>query len=113
MASKELVYTEDLSQLMRSIGECTAFASMKFHGTVVATMYGIPSIVLIPTNKNRNFMKRIGLDNQVAKFDSDQLITIFDNLPESLDKGTIRGLKLDATNACLKLRESIKSTLKI
>jgi polysaccharide pyruvyl transferase WcaK-like protein len=57
---KELVRSEDLDVLTRAIGECRALASMKFHGTVVSTMYGVPSMVLIPTNKNRNFMNRIG-----------------------------------------------------
>ncbi|QKJ20356.1 polysaccharide pyruvyl transferase family protein [Microbacterium hominis] len=77
VSDKEVVYSEDLNDLSRAIGECTVLASMKFHGTVVATMYGIPSIVLVPTNKNRNFMARIGRSDLVASHDSDRLIEIF------------------------------------
>lgn len=42
-----------------AIGECSAYASMKFHGTVVAAMYGVPSIVLSATDKSRNFMRMV------------------------------------------------------
>jgi polysaccharide pyruvyl transferase WcaK-like protein len=56
---KKLVRSEDLDELCTAIGACTAMASMKFHGTVVAAMYGVPSIVLSATDKNRNFMAMI------------------------------------------------------
>ncbi len=56
---EEIRSSEDIWQLCREIGQCTALASMKFHGTVVATMYGIPSIVMVPTDKNRNFLDMI------------------------------------------------------
>lgn len=79
---KEIVYSEELDDLSRAIGECTVLASMKFHGTVVATMYGVPSIVLVPTNKNVNFMRRIGLDALVARFESPKLVETFDARPE-------------------------------
>lgn len=87
---KELVYTEDLDEISRSIGECSAFASMKFHGTVVATMYGIPSIVMIATNKNVNFMKRIGLKANLSSFTDPNLVTKFEErvtpTPEDLER---------------------------
>ena len=35
-------------------------ASMKFHGFVVATMYGVPCFVLMPTAKNRYLADMIG-----------------------------------------------------
>jgi polysaccharide pyruvyl transferase WcaK-like protein len=110
---KELVYTESLEEMMVAIGECSAFASMKFHGTVVATMYGIPAIVMIPTNKNRNFMARIGLENQVSKFDADNLIEVFDSLPARLDESVIAELKSRAANLLIMLRDKIKSQFSI
>lgn len=79
---KEVVRSENLGELTRAIGECTAFASMKFHGSVVATMYGIPSLVMIPTNKNVNFMRRIGLDALVSKFDAPDLVGKFETRPQ-------------------------------
>ena len=56
----ELISTDDLAAISRAVGECSVFASMKFHGVVVATMYGVPTIALMPTAKTRNFLRGIG-----------------------------------------------------
>lgn len=55
----ELIATDDLAAISRAIGECTVLASMKFHGVVVATMYGVPAIALMPTTKTKNFLRGI------------------------------------------------------
>ena len=55
----ELVSTDDLDEISRAIGECSVLATMKFHGVIVATMYGVPSIALMPTTKTRNFLRGI------------------------------------------------------
>lgn len=51
----EMVRTESIEEITIAIGECDVLASMKFHGLVVATMYGIPTIGLITTDKFDNF----------------------------------------------------------
>lgn len=104
---KELVYTQNLDEMSRAIGGCSAFASMKFHGTVVATMYGIPSIVMVPTNKNRNFMNRIGLGEQVARFDSEKLVSIFDAMPKALSARHVSSLRFGATALMTRLRAEV------
>jgi polysaccharide pyruvyl transferase WcaK-like protein len=63
---KELVYSEKLDDITRAIGESKALASMKFHGTVVATAYGIPSIVMAPTDKSRNLYRMIGQERLLS-----------------------------------------------
>lgn len=108
--SKEVVRSENLSDLSSAIGECTAFASMKFHGTVVATMYGIPSIVMIPTNKNVNFMRRMGLDALVSRFDSPDLLTTFDYRPE-VDRDVLAGVRADADAHMRDLADAVARTL--
>lgn len=90
LPGKEVVHSEDLDDLSRAIGGCTALASMKFHGTVVATMYGVPSIVLVPTLKNRTFMGRIGLGALVSSFDSPRLVEVFTERPEVRDEDVAR-----------------------
>lgn len=108
VADKEVVYSEDLAELSRAIGECTVLASMKFHGTVVATMYGVPSIVLVPTNKNRNFMARIGRTDLVASHDSDRLIEIFgENGPAPIDPSDVAMLRQRSTAFMEKLRDEL------
>jgi polysaccharide pyruvyl transferase WcaK-like protein len=69
----ELVATDDLADLSRAIGECSVLASMKFHGLVVATMYRVPTIVLMPSAKSRNFLRRIDRSEQVSSFDRPEL----------------------------------------
>lgn len=56
---KQLVYSESLDELCQEISSCTILATMKFHGTVVALDYGVPSIVLSATDKSRNLMRMI------------------------------------------------------
>jgi polysaccharide pyruvyl transferase WcaK-like protein len=66
----ELVATDDLAEISRAIGECSVLASMKFHGLVVATMYRVPTIVLMPSAKSRSFLRQIDRAEQASSFDS-------------------------------------------
>ncbi len=105
---KEVVHSEDLDVLTRAIGECTVLASMKFHGTVVATMYGVPSIVLVPTNKNRAFMERIGRSELVASHHSDRLIEIFGETgPAPIDPEQVAMLRERSTAFMNRLRDEL------
>jgi polysaccharide pyruvyl transferase WcaK-like protein len=70
---KEVVRSENLTDLSRAIGECSALASMKFHGTVVAAAYGVPSIVLSPTDKSRNFMRMIEREDLLSNLHDSML----------------------------------------
>jgi polysaccharide pyruvyl transferase WcaK-like protein len=72
-AGAELVESDGLQDLTRAIGECTVLATMKFHGLVVATMYGIPAFALIRTDKNINFLRRIGRLDLVSGVDDPEL----------------------------------------
>jgi len=93
---KELIYSQDLDVLNRAIGSLTALASMKFHGSVVATMYGVPSVVLIPTSKNRSFMRRIGRDDLLAKYDAPDLIDRFQPAPAPITPDQVAMLRTGA-----------------
>jgi polysaccharide pyruvyl transferase WcaK-like protein len=110
VTGKEIVQSENLDDLTRAIGECTSFASMKFHGSVVATMYGIPSLVMIPTNKNVNFMRRIGLDALVSKFNAPDLVSKFETRPE-VDLDEIARIKAEADAHMRDLVHAIKRSL--
>ncbi|WP_439599154.1 polysaccharide pyruvyl transferase family protein [Falsiroseomonas sp.] len=104
---KEVFYSESLDDMSRAIGECTALASMKFHGSVVATMYGVPSTVLIPTSKNRNFMRRMGRDDLLCKFDSPELVNRFTPPPAPIDPNWVRTLREDASAMLRQLKAAI------
>lgn len=53
----ETVHSEDLDVLTRALGESTVVITMKFHGTVVATSYGVPAFPVAATDKSRNLFK--------------------------------------------------------
>jgi polysaccharide pyruvyl transferase WcaK-like protein len=105
---KELVVSENLDDLSRAIGECATLASMKFHGTVVATMYGVPSIVLIPTSKNRSFMQRIGREDLISTFEATDLAEKFTPAPPPLDATAVAALRTRAAAHLVDLNERIK-----
>jgi polysaccharide pyruvyl transferase WcaK-like protein len=69
----ERIASDDLATLTRAIGGCTMLASHKFHGTVVATAYGIPAISMSTTDKNRNLLRRLGRPDLVCAFDDPSL----------------------------------------
>lgn len=105
---KEIFASEDLDDISRAIGECTALVSMKFHGSVVATMYGIPSVVLIPTSKNRSFMHRLGREDLLSRFDDPQLTAKFDSVPAPPDPSAVAGLREDAAALLSRLNRMIR-----
>jgi polysaccharide pyruvyl transferase WcaK-like protein len=108
---KQLIYTDDLDVMCRAIGQCTCLASMKFHGTVVATMYGVPSIVMIATSKNRNFMRRIGREDLLSSFDSEALIDKFLSKPEPISSSSVEDIKQGALEAMYRLRSALRAEL--
>ena len=69
----ELVASDDLAAISRAIGECSAMTSMKFHGVVVATMYGVPAIATMPTTKTRNFLRGIGRTDLLSAYSNPEL----------------------------------------
>jgi polysaccharide pyruvyl transferase WcaK-like protein len=69
----ELISSDDLADISRAIGECSAFASMKFHGVVVATMYRVPTIAIMPTSKNKTFMSDVGRADLMSHFTAPDL----------------------------------------
>lgn len=104
---KEIIYSESLDDMSRAIGECTALASMKFHGSVVATMYGVPSVVLVPTSKNRNFMRRMGRDDLLCRFDAPDLVDRFRPPPAPIDPAWVERLRNDSAAMLQRLKAEI------
>lgn len=59
-AVDEVIRSEDMTELSAALGGLDVLASMKFHGSLVASMYGVPAIVLSPTTKSKNLFKALG-----------------------------------------------------
>lgn len=69
--------SQDLSDLTKYIGQCSLIISTKFHGCVVASMYGIPAISLNNTNKIKNFYRMIEREDLLASIDNEYLLYVF------------------------------------
>lgn len=81
---KEVVYTENLDEISRSIGECSLMLSMKLHTTIVSAMYGVPTISVNPVVKARAFMKSINRSHLAVPSNTEELMDILqDGVPES------------------------------
>jgi polysaccharide pyruvyl transferase WcaK-like protein len=93
---KELYRSESLDDLSRAIGECRLLASMKFHGSLVAAMYGTPSVVMMPTAKNRRLFARLGRPELVSTFDSESLPSFVDPLPDLVDESAVAPRRAEA-----------------
>jgi polysaccharide pyruvyl transferase WcaK-like protein len=100
----EIVKSESLDGLLRAIGECSAFASMKFHGCLMAAMYGVPSIVLMPTDKNRNLMRMIGREDLLSSLNSSSLPDKVAACDEGIDPVVVDRLRRRARGALDRLK---------
>ena len=103
----ERIASDDLQELTRAIGECTMLASHKFHGTVVAVSYGIPSISMSTTDKNRNLLRRLGRPDLVCAFDDPSLPDRLARPPAPIDLAVRDDMARDATASLASLRERI------
>jgi polysaccharide pyruvyl transferase WcaK-like protein len=52
--------SEEIDEISSAIGGLDVLISNKFHGTVVASTYGVSSVVLSSTSKSRNLYRRLG-----------------------------------------------------
>lgn len=103
-ADVERIASDDLGRLSRAIGGCAMLASHKFHGTVVATAYGIPAISMSTTDKNRNLLRRLGRPDLVCAFDDPALPERLVAEPASPDAAVRAELRQAATQALVELR---------
>lgn len=107
LADVERIASDDLGVLSRAIGECTMLASHKFHGTVVATSYGIPAISMSTTDKNRNLLRRLGRPDLLCSFDDPNLPDRLANPPAPIDLAIRDDMASQATASLDRLRDRI------
>ncbi|MFP5342913.1 MAG: polysaccharide pyruvyl transferase family protein [Candidatus Limnocylindria bacterium] len=100
----ETVASDDLGVMSRAIGECTMLASHKFHGTVVATAYGVPAISMSTTDKNRNLLRRLGREAYVCAFDDPRLPELIVADPAPPDPAIVADMRHDAAASLASLR---------
>ncbi len=107
----ELISSDDLDVISRAIGECTVISSMKFHGVVVATMYGVPAIATMPTTKTRNFLRRIDRLDLLSVYSSPELPTFLQADMAPIAAEMRDQLRADVVAHLGELRAAIAATL--
>lgn len=108
---EEIVRTEDLMALVQEISRCSTLATIKFHGMVVATMYGIPSIAMSVTPKNRNFLRMIERPEMLASYTSDGLASRLSTHPARISKRVRYYLSRESKNGYKRLKAEIDEVL--
>ncbi|HEY1707270.1 MAG TPA: polysaccharide pyruvyl transferase family protein [Rhizomicrobium sp.] len=106
---EEIIHSESLEELCRAISSCKMLASMKFHGTVVAAMYGVPSLVMSPTDKSRHFMKILERQELLCSFAKPNLADRMPRFPAAIPSHSRSYLKKAAQKGYEKLRLAISS----
>lgn len=106
---KELVVSESTKDLCVAIGECTALASMKFHGTVVAAAYGVPSFVLSATDKSRNLMRMMERPELLTSIADPELPQRFSRYVPPIPTTTRHLLRRRAERTMEDLRTALRS----
>lgn len=66
--------SERIDDISSTIGGLDLLISNKFHGTVVATSYGVSSVVLSSTSKSRNLYRRLGRTPLLSSATDDTLL---------------------------------------
>lgn len=88
--------SEDIDEISATIGGLDLLISNKFHGTVVATTYGVSSVVLSSTSKSRNIYKRLGRTPLLSSATDESLMDKINLARMPLAPDAVKELRLEA-----------------
>lgn len=109
---EEIFYSEDLNEMCAEISSVSALASIKFHGMVVAAMYGVPSIAMSVTPKNRNFLRMIERPEMLQSYTSEKLYQHISRYPAKISNPTRLWLRRGSKSGYQKLRQAMHEVLR-
>lgn len=104
---KETVYSQELDDISRAIGECSLILSSKLHTTIVATMYGVPTVCVNPVGKAKEFMRLAGREQFVVGTMDPKLLDLIEAGVPPVPEENIRRLREGAANALRSLGKKI------
>lgn len=108
---EEIVTSEDVLELCTEISACSALATIKFHGLVVATMYGVPAIAMSVTPKNRNFLRMIERTEMLASYTDPYLFRRLSYYPARIPQKVRGALYGDSRRGYELLAEKISDAI--
>lgn len=110
-SGEEIVQSEDLDELCQAVSACSHLASIKFHGLVVATMYGVPSIAMSVTPKNRNFLRMIERPEMLCSYTEPTLQQRLPHHPARIHNRVRSGLYNQAVRGYQHLQSTMEEVL--
>lgn len=111
MEDEEVVASESLESLCQAVSSCSLIASIKFHGLVVATMYGVPTIAMSVTPKNRNFLRMIERPEMLCGYTNKDLWKKIPYFPAAIPKQVREWLFSRSTEGYELLHSKIRESL--
>lgn len=105
---EEVVSSEDLRELCQEISRCSLLATIKFHGLVVATMYGVPSIAMSVTPKNQNFLKMIERPEMLCSYTDPNLYKRVSWYPSTVHQKVRGSLYRESANGYRRIIEELE-----
>lgn len=97
LPGKETMFSQGLDDISRALGECSLVLSMKLHTTLVATMYGVPTVVVNPVIKARAFMESIGREGLVMHPTDRRLISLIEAGVPPVPMDQVKRLRKEAS----------------
>lgn len=106
-ADQILLDSEDVDELSSYLGGLDLLLSNKFHGTVVASMYGVSSVVLSSTTKSKNLYKTLDREALLSSNEDPQLLGKVQLARMPVSMRAVNELCADANNAVRRLTTKI------
>ena len=107
----EVVHSESLDELCQEISRVELLATIKFHGLVVATMYGVPAIAMSVTPKNRNFLRMIERPEMLVSYTNEGLKDRIHKYPARIHQKVRAQLHRSSRDGYALLRERIAESI--
>jgi polysaccharide pyruvyl transferase WcaK-like protein len=101
--------SESIDEISSTIGGLDVLISNKFHGTVVATTYGVSSVVLSSTSKSRNLYKRLGRTPLLASATDDRLLEKVRLAEMPLSPDSLKAVRAEAFEGIYSVVQEINS----
>ncbi|AXK46198.1 polysaccharide pyruvyl transferase family protein [Brachybacterium saurashtrense] len=107
----EVVHSESLEELCQEISKVELLATIKFHGLVVATMYGVPAIAMSVTPKNRNFLRMIERPEMLVSYTNEGLKDRIHKHPARIHQKVRAQLHRSSRDGYALLREKLEESI--
>ena len=107
---EHISYHDNLLDICQEIGSVSQLVSMKFHGLIVASLYGIPSLQLTNYEKNINFLTEIERKDLIASYEKENLVDHLSHEPTSIHTLVSSGLKKKARASLKELEAQLDKT---